>query len=923
MIRFYENKPTDNSYMDITILPKSIMLGENVWDEGKELFRKNICCDVASVSMIPIENEDEEIVCYAYQDVEANRELRMLRELEAHKEALQFEDIFPKIKEVVICGCNELAYHFVKYLEEQHVKVSVTGEYWDYFGYEKSIDLKRTDKLVICAESILPRTDDLCRTIIKSASSEFECIDKIYEANVKAGKIKDRIEDFARVLKNLRGKDVVILGTDARAQDAYDLLYQHGIDICYFAKWKCPQSGVGGYKTLLGKKITEISKAICEKKDFIFINCNDRNSALGSRDVEFFDYYGYVRNEQFFLLRDYTDIPCSNLVHVLKGRQVWLAGAEKLCMVLANYLRDVEGGDIDVQYVELSQCMSMKETTVLCIAYPWNGSKSFSSNPKVWCFREELSAMVDLSYTEYFSSTRAFSLIDLYRNRNHEKYSIKQLFPKGILLGRIPPASGNVFFRGVLDGHPNILKWGYNAFNDNLFRYCICLANEKPQDILKSFKKMFNEEYIFQLERNIACWDEFQKGAEPWLSLKNHFSSQELFIIFHIAYAEMTSGMKITDLSDKVIYWEPHNCSRDEFPYLAQWLEDEKINGQTIYMHRDNVVRTGSCYKFFKKNPSTLAIFKYMAGNDFVEEDEVSYQHWTEFYMRFEDIKLHPKTELMKICNKFEIPWSDTMLRTTNDGEAWDYQGVMDFDIKPVFNKYEEYLSVFDRFRISLLCSPYQKMYGYTYESCMKFSRKELQEMFLKKFRFQENLQFENEYDKITYYRCVYELMRWDLWKVRRHEVLEDITPRLEQMDIGQSMSKEESEKKRLKKSASKRPIVKKASPEEVNKLVEFVRRQEKLILYGIEKDCEALLNHLNEKQSELLFCDLIASYKDSTFHGRKVIAPEELLEQYSDYKILVTSSRYHKSIHRQLTELGVSPDRITCNTFQLWEDEK
>ncbi len=898
MIRFYENMPTDSAHMDITILSKSIMLGENVWDEGKELFRKNICCDTASVSMIPIENE--EIVCYAYQDVEANRELRMLKELEAHKEALQFEDIFPKIKEVVVCGCNELAYHFVKYLEEQHVKVSVTGEYWDYFGYENNIDLKGADKLVICAESILPQTDDLYRTIIKSASPEFECIDKIYEANVKAGKIKDRIEDFTEVLKKLSGKDVVILGTDARAQDAYDLLYQHGIDICCFAEWE--RSRPGGYKTLLGKKITEISKAICEKKDLIFINCNDRNSALGSRDVEFFDYYGYVRNEQFFLLRDYIDIPCSNLVHVLKGKQVWLAGAERLCMILADYLRDVESGDIDVQYVELSQCMSMKETTVLCIAYPWHGAESLSSDPKVWCFREELSAMVDLSYTEYFSSARALALIDLYRNRNHEKYSIKQFLPRGILLGRIPAVSGNIFFRGILDGHPNILKWGYNNFNNNLFCYCICLANEKPQDILKSLKK------IFYVVNNIACWDEFQKNAEPWLSLKDRFSSQELFIIFHIAYAEMTNGKKITDLSDKVIYWEPHHFSRDEFPYLAQWLEDEKINGQTIYMHRDNVVRTGSCYKFYKENPSALAIFKCMAGNDFVEEDEVSYQHWTEFHMRFEDIKLHPKTELMKICNRFEIPWSDTMLRTTNDGEAWDYQGVMDFDIKPVFNKYEEYLSVFDRFRISLLSSPYQKIYGYIYESCMNFSRKELQEMFLKKFRFQENLQFENERDKMMYYCCAYELIKWDLWKARRHEVLKDITPRLEQMDIGQSMSKEKLEKLRT---------------EEVNKLVELARQQEKLVLYGIGRDCEALLNHLNEKQSELLFCDVKASYKDITFHGRKVIAPEELLEQYSDYKILVTSSWYYKSIHKQLTELGVNPDRITCNTFQLWGEAK
>ena len=70
------------------------------------------------------------------QDDEANRELRMLRELRENKSALQFTDIFPQYEEVLICGCNELAVAFADYLMELGIEVSVFGEYWDRHGYE-------------------------------------------------------------------------------------------------------------------------------------------------------------------------------------------------------------------------------------------------------------------------------------------------------------------------------------------------------------------------------------------------------------------------------------------------------------------------------------------------------------------------------------------------------------------------------------------------------------------------------------------------------------------------------------------------------------------------------------------------------------------------------------------------------------------
>ena len=51
-----------------------------------------------------------------------------------------------------------------------------------------------------------------------SVSVEFECVDKIYEANIKARLIKDAEGDSETLLERLRQeKEIVILGIDENA----------------------------------------------------------------------------------------------------------------------------------------------------------------------------------------------------------------------------------------------------------------------------------------------------------------------------------------------------------------------------------------------------------------------------------------------------------------------------------------------------------------------------------------------------------------------------------------------------------------------------------------------------------------------------------------------------------------------------------
>lgn len=786
MLRFCEKEFVNLGDMETAIAEERVRMDKDIWQNCRQYFRKQFGDDAAVMGLMPITDGNGEILCYGWQDGEANRELRMIKELAQDSKALQFSDIFPQIREVIVYGCNELAYFFVKYLENLQIKVLVAGKYWELIGYQDVVtdETSGGDTMVIHAEQPYQNTG-LYQRAVRGVSSEFECVDRIYEANVLDGRISDVGGGFEWFLTKLSGRTVAIMGTGAKAQDIYDLLYQYGVDITVFVGQGRNKIENENDRTLLGKRVVGIGYAVSHMKEAVFIGCEGKNSALGTEQTEIFDYYGYGRNTQFFLIDDYADVPYSNLVHVLKGKKVLLAGEVALCKILKEYLEKVEDRDINVRNIELGR-YHVGDDEILCIVHPWHGSPDERWNPRLHRLREKMGETGHISYTEYFSRIWTFAMIDEHLNRDTRKYAVKKLIPKGILLGAIPEASGNYLVRGIMDGHPDILMMPYSDLSINLFLYCICLAREKATEILCVFEEMLAEgEYDKNL---IADQDGFRKSMEELLMMKQRFTAQELFVIIHVAYAEMVSGIKVTDICNKMIYWEPHYIDRRDFPFLAKWLESPGINGYSLVMRRDGITGSGSRNKLNEGRSNVDAFVHTLSVDHLLSDtvsDRVSCRYWKEIRMRFEDLKLHPRKELSRICSAVGIPMADTMFYTTMGGKEWDYNGVRNFDLKPVFNKYEEYFSEFDRFRISVLTSPYQKKYGYVYEDCMAFSRKELWEMFQKEFRFQRELQFADERERIHYFLSLYEVLKRQLWNVRKHMLLDDLTSEFDPVEIG------------------------------------------------------------------------------------------------------------------------------------------
>lgn len=778
MLRFCEKDFTASNVIQITEVEKSIFLDKDLWRNGREHFKCGMFDNIDKVRLLPIVDKRREFVCYGYQDNEANRELRMLRELVGTKEALQFEDIYPDIQRVVIYGCNELAYFFAKYLEDRKIPVLAAGKYWDFMGYAQAENIVCDEfTMVVYAEDFFQRTN-MDQMFFKSVSPEFECIDRIYEANVLEGKIRDTIGNFEDFICRLRGEqEIVMLGDGRESQDAYDLLLKYGIDICGFAV----ESNVR--KNLLGKKIMSINEAVTLLDSPIFLECHGHNGALGEKYTEYFDYYGYERSKQFFLMRDYTEIPISNLVHVLYGKKVVLAGDRRLNQILSRYLYKVENGNIFIKCIDMGQDIEKKdlvqEGDIVCMVAPdYHGRLEKVQKKRQLEYAQFLSDLQSDNYTEYFIRSRSFTLIDAYLNQDSEKYTVSELMPKGVLVGKIPPWSGNFFFKGIMDGHPEVLLLPYMDLNNNMFWFCLRLAEYSSDEIVRNFWEMYDEE-SGDRERDFPDQGKFESSLRRLLRMSKSFTSQELFVMFHIAYVEMLTG-EVSDIRQLVIYWEPHFVARFDFLFLTDWLKDRKINGQTIELRRNNVVRTGSaCARVtdYKLSPTAPFYNMFLDGSTWGGESEDDFV----FKIRFEDIKLHPMEMLDIVCKRMDITWSDNMLKTTSCGQVSSYRGSTGFDLKPVFNKYADFLSEFDRFRISIACSPYQKRHGYTYENCLKFSRREIQEMFRKPFLFESNEQFKTD-NKTRMDVC--EWIKWQLWEVRKHMVLDDIRPEFGQVEI-------------------------------------------------------------------------------------------------------------------------------------------
>lgn len=783
MIRFCECKAPyakcDHSEKAYLILDKTI------WQKGREYFAK-----YKEVVSFPVLNSTGKIICYAWQDQEAKREIRMLRELEEQGDAIEFHDLYPNYTEVTIHGCNELAWYMRKYLMKRGITVNVDGKFWKELGImESKSEVPEYQNYEIWSEGIHQKSGDWKQERLRSSSVEFECVDKIYEANIKVGKIANYGMKLDEFLQKLRYESqIIIRGTGTMAQDAFDWLLSNGIEVCAF------QSGrmENGRKRLFGKQILRKAEVEDKFRQAVILECGSQNSAWGFGDVDAYDYEGYERNKRYFLLRDYIEVPGNNLAHTLDGSRLIFTGDIYLCnrvfrwctqhevkassIVYWNILEEDENKFKKFQ-IHIADKIELTEDAIVMLVMPQYSDESYllkEVTDKKRRYIEKFEEYKVDNWSDYFSDIRKC----IYLESEIQKFSKKELRPMGILLGVISPHSGNALVKESLSGHQQIiLMQDYSFLNNELYYICIRLAEDNASDILTDFWQLYHSEmeagWCFSSFYN-GDQEKFNRKMRQLLAVDEKFTSQELFVMFHLAYEAMY-GREIQSLENSIIYWEPHMWNREYVSEWVYWFHSKDVKCFMLNIIRNSYIRAGSILKSVKSDIGWQLGMLCIYNQKYVKSRILDNTY--ECTIRFEDLKSKPRKILTTLCKWLGICFDDFLMETTIHGEKHFYDGVITgFDLKPVYNLYEEFFSVFDRMRICMVNRSYQKENGYPYASCLDFSRRDLQELFLKEFRWEQLLAKRMEKTEDVFW-IVQKQLRDILWEERFIELMEmDIT---------------------------------------------------------------------------------------------------------------------------------------------------
>lgn len=608
--------------------------------------------------------------------------------------------------------------------------------------------------------------------------------------------IKDADGNFQGLLERIKEKQIIIIGTGENSLNAYDLLLENGMDIDCFVTEDVNCDG----KTLFGKAVKKRTEMMENLESKVFLAASGKHSAGGFGGTDFYHYCGCKRNKNYFMVQDYAEICENGYLNILNNiiekskHKIVLVGDYLLCSKL-NIILEMKNRNsngrifyyniFEANVEKLQELKSIKADEVcsddifLLLIPAYYGCYDLSDG-KWHDYRDTVKK-------QYLEKAEAFQIIDypfenvifMQEFKQSKNIDNSHLVIKEIVLGSIADHSGNIFFRGILDNHPEIMMMGYSYLNDNLFYLCLRLSMVERSDIISSLWEFYYTEGLYYdnvLDKD--RWDKdkinkFNENMEKMLSVKERFTSQELFIIIHIAYAQ--TWLKITKcVSDMVIYWEPHHHPRKSFENYTMWLEGVSDLNCVIEVVRHPCSRRGSQIKGLYSEGNWQNINKSIFGFTlaYMESEKLDYNEWKRIVLKFEDLKCKPHKELSDMCDKLHIEWSDSLLETTLRGQQDFYGKITGFDLKPVYHLYEEYYSSFDRFRIELLTGLWQKKHGYSYVSSLDFSRKELREMFAKEFRFEEDIVYQDESEKMEIRQWLKRHITHCLWKIQYQELI-------------------------------------------------------------------------------------------------------------------------------------------------------
>lgn len=318
-------------------------------------------------------------------------------------------------------------------------------------------------------------------------------------------------------------------------------------------------------------------------------------------------------------------------------------------------------------------------------------------------------------------------------------------------------SSGSKFLQSLLDGHPDILSlpalymreffrfWEENApfvtldelankfvmspyhaywFNADESRYRVLIDNG-----LTKLGANANEDVTIDRET-------YETELKRELKITNQISIKNLFVSVYVAYARMKNkaikenmwllfpihanpksyAEQLIAISDEIrfIYTlrEPTACLYSLVNHLARLKND----GTNIF---SAAIEQAVLDVSHQSQIRAYGFEPYVTDNQKVRSIAI----------RLEDLHLNSKVTLMSLCKWLSIPWNDCLLQSTFDGKLWNNGAgsikQSGFNKSIIEQKYPQYSTSFDYYRMRILTAPLRQAFGYEEKQSRPISLKE------------------------------------------------------------------------------------------------------------------------------------------------------------------------------------------------------
>ena len=424
----------------------------------------------------------------------------------------------------------------------------------------------------------------------------------------------------------------------------------------------------------------------------------------------------------------------------------------------------------------LEDAYDIEEITWMCDRL--RGSDKFGSDNNLYLkyssWPDFLKSMETLDWTEIARSGKAVFLFSDEQKQKYYPTSAKLGTPQPLQIDEIiemvnsfPRSfSGSDFFNMILDSHPSLLTIGWHGLSSFTMLWKVFCKDKTVKEAVEHLRKPNGKKELKLHKVNLSNmlkykYEErlpvFLEGLSLYLNPEEKYGIHDWFKAFYLS-ANAAVGRKFLQRITPAVFYDEHGgMGKTEFlenfsitTKEVSTMKNEVLSGFK-YKRYAGVVRSplgkfgcGKNYiikvgeRSYWKSP-LVSLKSYARGNSYghyLKESDSIFPN--SCHVRFEDLKLYPRETIEKLCEFLRIPWSETCLHITTNGEdSGIVDGTAGFDTRPVYNPHLEYMSTLDYYRIELLNAKNFQVYGYKlkYYDGTKYTAEDLEKLFAIPFK--------------------------------------------------------------------------------------------------------------------------------------------------------------------------------------------